>query len=120
MTTNESSALKQLKKWFKTNRKKLAQAGVAAIEGEYSGSGDSGQCDGVSVCMADERSERYHLPREINDLITEAVEEVSGVTGYENGDGGGGKILLYVKTGEIVHQSYTYVLETQANEDETL
>lgn len=118
--TTEPTAVEQLKAWFATNRDMLAESGVASIEATYSGSGDEGFYNGSSVCMANDNAQRYALTDRAETLLSEAIDELTGETGYENGEGGGGSLTLDVATGKIVHQSYYYLTEKHDDEEEEL
>jgi len=109
-TIETPSEVKQLKQWLAKEKQTLAAAGVTTIVGEYSGSGDEGNFNGVFVVGPNGFPAKYELPEKIEELI-EQVTDIVASPGYENNDGGGGSITLNVETGTIVHESYDLVVE---------
>ncbi len=104
-----------LKDWFNQNRESLRAAGVSTITAAYSGAGDEGQFDDVTV----EPEGAYRVPGEIQALLEDVVDSTAR-PGYENGDGGGGSIVLDVESGKIRHTSYDYYTERTDHEDEEI
>ena len=113
ITTNTievPSEVKQLKQWLAQEKRALAAAGVTSIVGEYSGSGDEGNFNGVCVVGPNGFPSKYKLPPNIYELI-EKVTDLMAMPGYEINDGGGGSITLNVEKGTIVHESYALIVE---------
>lgn len=98
---SDHPAIDRLRAWFAANREMLAQAGVAQIEGDYSGSGGLCQYDGARVTMA--RAGEYKLTRTAEKLIFGAVEDIIDRSGYRFLRGACGRLLLDVPTGRIIH-----------------
>jgi len=90
-------------------------ADVETIIGEYSGSGDSGEFDGISFLDAANQPVRFEgedavsheLERRFEDLLQERH------AGWEINDGGGGVFKLHVKTRTLDHEHNDYYTESE-------
>lgn len=122
--TQEKTAVDKLKAWLAQNREELEEMGVHEVYGEYSGSGDSGQFDGISTYPNGLEGSLPPL-RGIDPLVTEGLEDIfDAVTdqvatpGFENNDGGGGTITVDVRNNRIFHTAYYY--ETVRTDEEAV
>jgi hypothetical protein len=104
----EPSAVGKLKAWIADNLEVLKATNIVTIIGEYSGSGDEGQWDGLSAEPIDAI---VNLDRdkfgELETLMDAACDELAE-PGYQDGDGGGGDLKLIVSSGKLLHSSYFY------------
>jgi len=120
---------------LKTILEVLKKDGVKIIEISYTGSGDEGQTDGVTlqpnniVCTKTiniQRRIHYNKPETttvavpINEILDEIgwdIVDSSIHSGFHNGDGGGGVIKIDVETGKITLSHYDTIMSTQDCED---
>ena len=102
----EITAVEKLKAWVAENLEALKATNITTITGEYSGSGDEGQWEGVIFEPAERKLDAALLAR-VDELMEAATDELSE-SGYENGDGGGGEIKLIVATGKLLRSEYFY------------
>lgn len=88
---------------------------AATITVSYSGSGDSGQIDDVTVC--DAGGGKLDLDKEDEELITaycyDKLDELYG--GWENNDGAAGEFVINMLTGNVAwrHTWYEQVGNTE-------
>ncbi|MGB8479530.1 MAG: hypothetical protein WCE63_11900 [Acidobacteriaceae bacterium] len=111
----QAEAVAELKKWVAANKAALVGQGIASITGEYSGEGDSGQLDLVYAASAKGEFTEYNVPHRVEQLFDVLSEELPP-DGYENNDGGGGKITMKVDSGIVALEHYWRVTDTEYEE----
>ena len=111
----QAEAVAELKKWVAENKQALVDQGVASITGEYSGEGDSGQLDLVYASRTDGEFTGYNVPHQVVQLF-EMLSDVLPPDGYENNDGGGGKITVELDSGIVTLEHYWRVTDTEYGE----
>ncbi len=117
---SRAEILAELRAWAADNRTALQQQGVTALEGSYHGSGDEGHYDFAECVGANNTPSEYAVPDSVDDLFRALYTDVVAGNGYEDGEGGGGRLILDVDTGKARHTSYYNVLVEENNEEEEL
>jgi hypothetical protein len=103
--------------------RRLLDAHVARAVGEYHGTDDEGWVQEVVLYDADGKkvgqagSEQFGeaggvLEEAVRDYVGAAIHE-AGYSGYENNDGGGGKVTIDATIAEAVVEHYEYVTEQE-------
>ncbi|MGB8479586.1 MAG: hypothetical protein WCE63_12225 [Acidobacteriaceae bacterium] len=111
----QAKAVAELKKWVAANKQALVGQGIASITGEYSGEGDSGQLDLVYATSTNGEFTEYDVPHRVEQLF-EVLSEELPPDGYENNDGGGGKITVELDSCIVTLEHYWRVTDTEYEE----
>jgi len=96
--------------------KALLLGDASAIHVAYSGSGDSGQIDGIEVVGVNGSSVKLSHEQEklVEDYCYDQIEKLYG--GWENDDGGCGEFEIDMFTGEVHWSHTTYFTESSTEE----
>ena len=100
---------------------KYVALGYTTLDIEYSGSGDSGDLEEMTMTDADEdhwswkkSSALEHNEQNMAENLAWEIFEETGISGYENNEGGQGHIFINLTTGEVAVEHEWNVVTTES------
>ena len=101
---------------------KYVALGYTTLNIEYSGSGDSGQLESIGMDDA-QKGDRWSWMKQVELTGNESnlaenrawdIIEKTGISGYENNEGGQGNIFVNLTTGEVEIEHENNIVTTES------